>query len=269
MLRFFDARSVLGIDLVEGHCYRRTVRDGDEVGVVQVTCDHLAGEMVAEFWNVEPRDAEARLRRMFDLDADLETIHAHLSTDPFMVKLIAARPALRVPGGWDPLEIAMRTVLGQQVSIVAARQLNRRLVERCGYAMEPPFEGLTHVFPNAEAVVNADLSNMGMPGARAQTLKAVATAHLNDPLLFRRSESAEATIARLRSIKGIGDWSANYIAIRACREPDGFPAGDVGILRGLSDEAGKRPTPLEAREMADQWRPWRSYAAQHIWAHDQ
>lgn len=135
--------------------------------------------------------------------------------------------------------------------------------------MASPFPGLARIFPTPESVVAADLSAMGMPGARANTLKAVAEAFLEDSLLLRKRASVEETVARLRRIKGIGEWTAHYVAIRACREFDAFPVSDVGILRGLADDAGARPNQADLLARAEAWRPYCAYAAHHVWAQDE
>ncbi|MBA2305280.1 MAG: DNA-3-methyladenine glycosylase 2 family protein, partial [Acidobacteria bacterium] len=189
--------------------------------------------------------------------------------DPTMARLVAVRPALRVFGGWDPLEVAMRSIIGQQVSVARARHLNGVLVERCGAALTGAHRsGLARLFPTAAQVVEADLTAMGMPGARAVTLKTVAAAAIDDPALFDRGASLDETVARLRELKGIGEWTAHYIAMRACREPDAFPASDVGLLRGAMEPDGRRPTPSALLERAKAWRPWRAYAAHQLWAAD-
>jgi AraC family transcriptional regulator of adaptative response / DNA-3-methyladenine glycosylase II len=206
---------------------------------------------------------------MFDLDADLPRINAHLARDPSMFPLVTARPALRVFRGWDAFEVAARSINGQQVTVARARQLNGILGNRCGSDLPGGSAGrLTRLFPTPEQVVDADLSAMGMPGARVTTLKTVAAAALADPRLFESRSSIGDTIARLRGIRGIGDWTAHYIAMRACGEPDAFPAGDVGLLRGAADATGHRPTRSELLARAEAWRPWRSYAAHQLWAVD-
>jgi AraC family transcriptional regulator of adaptative response / DNA-3-methyladenine glycosylase II len=209
------------------------------------------------------------VRRMFDLDADVRAIASHLSADPAMAPLVAARPALRVFRGPDPFEVAMRSIIGQQVTVARARRLNSVLVERCGSALAPGIDDrLTRAFPTPEAVSEANLADMGMPGARVATLKTVANAALSDPLLFEQRNSVEETVERLRSLPGIGDWTAHYIAMRACGEPDAFPSADVGLLRGAADAGGRRPTAAQLLSRADAWRPWRAYAAHHLWAAD-
>jgi AraC family transcriptional regulator of adaptative response / DNA-3-methyladenine glycosylase II len=203
---------------------------------------------------------------MFDLDADLAVINAHLATDPLMAALVAARPALRVFGGWDPFEVAMRTINGQQVSVERARHLNGVLVARCGAALPGnQTDQLGSLFPGADEVIHADLAGMGMPGARVAALKTMAAAAVADDGLFDTTGSLDETVARLRAIKGIGAWTAHYIAMRACRQPDAFPASDVGLLRGAADGDGSRPTPAALLSRAEAWRPWRAYAAHHLW----
>ena len=151
----------------------------------------------------------------------------------------------------------MRSIIGQQVSVERARHLNGVLVSRCGGG----------AFPSPRGVLEADLAGMGMPGARVATLKTMAEAALADARLFERSLTLDGTIAKLKGIRGIGDWTAHYIAMRACREPDAFPESDVGLLRGAAQD-GRRPTPAQLLERAETWRPWRAYAAHHLWAVD-
>ena len=279
MLAFFGARAVPGVEQVAQGAYLRTVACGAEAAVLEVRDAPQDSTLLAVLHRASPvasptvpDDVVARLRRMFDLDADLTSIAAHLSGDPVLGPLIAERPAVRVPGHWEPFETAMRAVLGQQVAVERARHLNARLVERAGRPVSGIIgagTGLHRLFPSPQEVLDADLSNMGMPRARAATLVAVARAALADPDLFRRSATAEQTLARLCALKGVGPWTAQYIAIRACREPDAFPSSDVGLLRGSADADGRRPSPAELARRAQAWRPWRAYAAQHIWAHDQ
>lgn len=265
MLGFFARRAVDGIETVTGDAYARTVEIDGRPGLLEVRPDdgglvatvHVSGPVAAT-------DAAARLRRMFGLDADLAEIGAALGRDPVLARLIAAKPAFRVPGHWEPFETAMRAVLGQQVSLAAARRLAARLVERAG----GPAPGGRRLFPSPAQVLGADLSAMGMPGSRASTLKAVAEAAAADPALFRRGATLDETVGRLRAIRGVGPWTAHYVAIRACREPDGFPASDVGLLRGAARLDGRRPTPAELERRAEAWRPWRAFAAHLLWSAD-
>jgi AraC family transcriptional regulator of adaptative response / DNA-3-methyladenine glycosylase II len=208
----------------------------------------------------------ARLRRQFDLAADPLSIAAHLGTDPLLAPLLKLRPGLRVPGAWDGFELAIRAVLGQQITVSAAIRLAGRLVAAYGQPLAEPEGNLTHVFPTPEALAAADLAALGMPRSRASTLNRVAAAALANPRLFGAHCDLEEAIERLRSIRGVGEWTAQYIALRQLREPDAFPAADVGLMRALVDAQGQRPTPPELLARAEPWRPWRAYAAQHLWA---
>ncbi|MGO4706884.1 AlkA N-terminal domain-containing protein [Microvirga sp. 2MCAF38] len=274
MLAFLQARAIEGVEEVADGVYRRTVMQDGALGTVEVR--HVPVQeslgVTIRFPNVRAYPAIlARVRRVFDLGADIETIGAHLSRDPFLAQLVAQRPGLRAPGGWDGFELAIRAVLGQQVTVGAARRLAGQLVALCGESMPPAVTAqphLSHAFPSPERVAAADLSTLGMPGARRETLRALALAALADRHLFRPFGTIEDAIARLRGIRGIGEWTAQYIALRALRETDAFPASDIGLLRGAALEAGERPTPAALLQRAEIWRPWRSYAAQHLWAAD-
>src|SRR6185312_2818369 len=166
----------------------------------------------------------SRLRRMFDVGADVRAITAHLKKDVRLAQAIKARPGLRVPGAWDPFELAMRAVLGQQITVGAARKLAGKLTALCGTPLSSNVPGLTHTFPSAAQVAEADLSAMGMPGARLRTLTAVAKAALAERDLFSTAVDLESAVARLCALPGIGEWTAQYIALRALHEPDAFPA---------------------------------------------
>ena len=268
-LRFFAARAVDGVEQVDGDLYRRTIRIDDSSGLLEVGPARSGTELQATLHlssAADEAEITARLRRMFDLDADLSLINAHLALDPMMARLVDARPALRVFGGWDPFEVAMRTVNGQQVSVERARHLNGVLVDRCRVRLRSgQSDAVCTLFPTAAEVIAADLAGMGMPGARVATLKTMAEATVADRELFDAGRSLDDTLARLRAIKGIGEWTAHYIAMRACRQPDAFPASDVGLLRGAAGDDGLRPTPAALLQRAEAWRPWRAYAAHHLW----
>ena len=208
----------------------------------------------------------ARLRRVFDLGADPLAIAAHLARDPVLAPLVGARPGLRVPGAWDGFELAIRAVLGQQIPVTAAVRLAARLVATYGEPLAEPDHELTHAFPRPEVLARADLTSLGMPRSRAATLSAVAAAVVADPDVLCASRGLDEAIRRLRSIPGVGEWTAHYIALRQLREPDAFPAGDVGLGCALARLEGRRRSSRELVARADAWRPWRAYAAQYLWA---
>jgi AraC family transcriptional regulator of adaptative response / DNA-3-methyladenine glycosylase II len=274
MLSYLRARAIDGVEQVDGEIYRRTVLQDGKIGTIEI-CHLPERESLAVMIRFPCVRAlpgiVARIRRVFDLGADVAAIGAHLAQDALLAPLVAARPGLRAPGGWDGFELAVRAVLGQQVSVEAGRRLAGQLVQICGTALPAEQHGnptLTRSFPSAAQVAVADLGSLGMPGARKAALVALAEAALSDPLLFQPLATVEDTVARLRNIRGVGEWTAHYIALRAVRETDAFPASDIGLLRGAAGRDGLRPSPAELNGRAEPWRPWRAYAAQHLWAAD-
>lgn len=272
MLAFLAFRAIPGVEQVVDGTYRRTVEIGGVHGTVEVArAAGAALRATIRFPRIESLWAiVARVRRVFDLAADLRAINEHLARDPVLAPLLVARPGLRVPGGWDGFELAVRAILGQQISVRGARVLAGRLVERFGEPLETaaPGDALRTVFPTPQRLAAADVAALGMPRARAATLVALARAAAADPRLFGTAQSLDDAIARLCALPGVGPWTAQYIALRALREPDAFPAGDIGLLRALADAAGRRPTSGELLARAEAWRPWRAYAAQHLWTAD-
>jgi AraC family transcriptional regulator of adaptative response / DNA-3-methyladenine glycosylase II len=201
-------------------------------------------------------------RRVFDLAADPALIAQTFKADPLLAPLVRRRPGLRIPGVWDPFECAVRAVLGQQVSVAAGRTLSARLVARAGQSIESGSDGLTHRFPAPDAVAVADLSGLGITAARANALKILARAVADRTLDF--TAPVEEVTAALANLAGFGDWTAQYVALRALGEPDAFPTADI-VLRRMAS-AGPRPLTTRALDKrAEAWRPWRSYAVMHLW----
>lgn len=272
ILAYLGGRAIPGVEVVTADAYARTVFIGGLPGTISVM---QGGDdaLVATVDHPDPAilpDVLARLRPMFDLDADPALIAAALSRHPDLAPLVAERPGLRVPGAWDGFEIAVRAILGQQVSVNAATRLAGRLVAAFGEALAPDYAGtgLTHLFPTPDRLLDADVAaTLGMPGARGRAISALAAeAHAN-PALFARGRGLDPAVAALRALSGIGEWTAQYIALRALREPDALPASDLALLRSLDTGAG-RPTPAQLLVRAEAWRPWRAYAALHLWTSD-
>jgi len=271
MLSFLEARAIPGVEMVEGDSYRRSIAIGGNSGVIRVTpADHNRVDVSVRFPDMAALpQIIARVRRVFDLAADPDTIGVHLSVDPVLAKLVAARPGLRVPGAWDGFELAVRAILGQQITVRAATKLLGRLVEAHGAALPAKdSESLSHLFPSPARLASADLVGLGMPGARALAVTSLAVAMSGDPALFSRGASLNEAIAKLRSLPGIGECTAQYIAMRELREPDAFPAADIGLLRAMAYADGVRLSPAQLLSRAERWRPWRAYAALHLWAAD-
>lgn len=273
ILAFLAARAIAGVECVEDGRYARTIEIDGTFGSVTVEPDKNHLRATIRFPRVTALLAiVARLRRLFDLDADIGAIGAHLSGDRALAPLIARRPGLRTPGAWCGFELAVRAVLGQQITVTGARKLAEKLVGIAGTALAPEVSGderLSRVFPSPARMARADISSLGMPRARIAALEALANAVAADPKLIEPAGSFEETIEKLLALPGFGPWTAQYWALRALRDSDAFPAADVALLRSpLVARDGKRPTPKALLERAEGWRPWRAYAAQHLWTHD-
>lgn len=212
------------------------------------------------------RHCVQQVRRMFDLDADPAAVNPVLSQDPRLAPLLQRRPGLRLTGGWSGFELAVRAVIGQQISVAGARTLTQRLLDRCGAPVPPELAevGFARGFPGAETLLHADLGGLGLTGARQHTIRALARATLEGQLDFAPGQPLEDFLARCLRIPGIGPWTANYLAIRALGHPDALPSGDVVLQKSL-DPAGARSSAARLEERAQAWRPWRSYAVMHLW----
>jgi AraC family transcriptional regulator of adaptative response / DNA-3-methyladenine glycosylase II len=273
ILSFLGARAIDGVELIDKNRYLRTIELDGEAGSVEIAPGK--GHLIAtiRFPKVRALLAiVARLRRLFDLDADVQSIGAHLSIDKGLAPLILRRPGLRTPGAWDGFELAMRAIFGQQVTVGAARRLAGKLVERAGTDVSEEATGdarLRRIFPTPARVAAADLSTLGMPRARIAALGALANAAMADGKLLDPVGTYEEAVERLLALPGFGPWTAQYWALRALRDSDAFPAADVALLRSpVVESNGKRPTPKALLVRAESWRPWRAYAAQHLWTSD-
>ncbi|MGY1459238.1 AlkA N-terminal domain-containing protein [Luteimonas sp. A534] len=271
MLAFLRGRALPGVEAVDDTSYARVIAgdNGSAHGWLRVSA-WPGGEHALKLELHAPLasrllDIVQRLRRMFDLDADPHAIAAALSADPRLRPLLDKRPGLRLPSGWDGFEIAVRAVLGQQVSVAAARTLANRLAQRFGEALPTPFhDGLEHLFPTPAALAEADLSTIGLTRARADTVRTVARALLDGRVDFRPERTLEDFAARWVGLPGIGPWTAQYIAMRALGHPDAFPAEDLVLQKALPGD-GTRVTAKALTAHAQAWRPWRAYAVIHLW----
>ena len=257
-LAFYRRRAVTSVESVDDVSYCRSVTLSGNPHLITFHDNTDAAALVVTVNGKKPgtiHGLSQHVRTSFDLDADIGEINRHLAQDPLMAKIISTQSDVRVLTHWSPFETAMRTVLGQQITLSGAAQLNARLVQRAGKRFDSGGAGIDRLYPEPEDVLLADLSDMGAPGARMRTLVAIAEAFIRQPELFQRSGSVEETEKRLMKIKGVGPWTAHYIAMRACREPDAFPAGDAGLLRGAARDDGKRPTIAELELFSNAWRP--------------
>jgi len=268
MLEFLRRRAIPGVECVTEDRYARSIElDGEQGTLVVQHSNENALRATVRFPKLSSLPTIiARLRRVFDLAADPLAIGAHLAKDATLAPLVKERPGLRVPGAWDGFELAIRAVLGQQITVSAATRLAGRLVANYGEPLIDPDSALTHLFPRPNVLARAALGGLGLPRSRAEALSSVAATVLADPRLFEANIELEDAIRRLRAIRGIGEWTAQYIALRQLREPDAFPAADIGLIRAMSSREGREPSSVELLNRADGWRPWRAYAAQHLWA---
>ena len=241
MIEFLQRRAVPGVEEVSDGAYRRSVRLAHGAEVVEL----------------RPDVPTPHSRAVFDLDRDMDPVLAILGTDPFLAPLVRAAPDRRVPGTVDRHELAVRAVLGQQVSLAAAATLAARLTEAYGERLAEPRGSVTHVFPTAAALAGADPGRMPMPRARAHAVIALARA-LADGDVDLDGDPADARRA-LGALPGIGPWTVEYVAMRALRDPDAFPATDLGVRHAL-ERLGAEVSASE------RWRPYRAYAVQHLWA---
>jgi AraC family transcriptional regulator of adaptative response / DNA-3-methyladenine glycosylase II len=271
LVAYFRVRATPGVESIASGAYRRTFALGAERGVLAVR--PLADESALELRirsGAHLLDAVARASRLFDLDADPAAIAAHLSGDALLRPLVAARPGLRVPGAWDPFEVLVRAVLGQQVSVKAATTLAGRLARRFGEPLAEPVDDLTHHFPQPSALAGRDLAEIGLPSARARALSGLATAVADGRLRLDAPKDLDDVLARFEGTPGVGPWTAHYVALRAFKEPDAFPASDLGLRKALGTlDAGGRgegmPSEKDAERRSQAWRPFRAYAALHLW----
>jgi AraC family transcriptional regulator of adaptative response / DNA-3-methyladenine glycosylase II len=267
LLGFLAQRAVPAVEEVADDCYRRTVRLPHAAGIVEVAIPPGSAAISLRAYGLDARDweqVERSCRRVFDLDADPAAIHAVLGADPLLAPLVEARPGLRVPRAFEAFEMAVRAVLGQQVSVAGARTLAGRLVAALGEPLPAPRGRLTHLFPTAQRIAGADLSGLGLTRSRAATLQRLAAAVAGDGLLLDPTADREQTQARLLALPGIGPWTASYVAMRALADPDALPAGDLGLRRAL-ERRGLAANAKSIITQAEAWRPWRSYATMHLW----
>jgi AraC family transcriptional regulator of adaptative response / DNA-3-methyladenine glycosylase II len=270
LLGFFAARATPGVEQVEGQRYLRTIQIGDDHGVADVrdAGGHLTLNLHG-FGTTSLIAVVQRLRAVFDLDASASDVHKVLRRDAVLKPLLKSNPGIRVPGAWDGFELTVRAILGQQVSVKAATTLAGRIVGRYGERVDVTVEGTNNapdrLFPQPQKLVRARLETLGIIGSRARTIRALAKAVIDGRLGYDAAQEPGSFRETLLSIKGVGDWTAEYVAMRALKNPDAFPASDLGLLRAFDRPGRERLKPAELAMRAEAWRPWRAYAALLLW----
>jgi AraC family transcriptional regulator of adaptative response / DNA-3-methyladenine glycosylase II len=262
MMSFLGARATPGVEVVEAGKYRRTISLNGLDGYFEVSFDEARDALLVRIEFGDPHSLffiVERIRKMFDLGADWATIAPSLKSDPVLAGSVAADPGLRVPGCWNGFELAVRAILGQQITVKGATAMAGRMAHSFGMPYRVA-SGLTHLFPPPAILADAKLEDIGLTGARAETIRALARAVCSGEVNFGGVVDSDAFLSRLCEIPGIGKWTAQYVAMRALGEPDAFPSSDIGLLHAV---ALKTSRGLEQR--AEAWRPWRAYAAMYLW----
>ncbi|MEP6906624.1 MAG: AlkA N-terminal domain-containing protein [Pseudoxanthomonas sp.] len=269
MLDFLRGRALPGVERVDADSYARVIGPATSPGWLRVSAwpndEHALKLELRAVPSAQLMPIVNRLRRMFDLDADPHAIAAALSNDARLRPLLKQQPGLRLPSGWDGFEIAIRAIIGQQVSVAAARTFTARLAQAYGEALPVEFaEGMSHLFPTPDALADADLAAIGLTRTRAETVRTVARAVLDARVDFRSDRTLEEFISSWVVLPGIGQWTASYIALRALGHPDAFPADDLVLQKAVPTD-GTRMTAKALIARAEAWRPWRAYAVIHVW----
>jgi AraC family transcriptional regulator of adaptative response / DNA-3-methyladenine glycosylase II len=267
LLAFFAKRAIPGVESVDAHAYRRIFLLDGKIGAL--TLAPIPGDTALQLRIDGVAQAQvgaivARVRRMFDLDADIDAINRSLCRDTLLERCVVAHPGQRLPGGWDGFEIAIRAVLGQQVTVAAARTLTERVVRKFGIEVDVPQIGKAVLFPTPQVLADADLGGLGITGARIATLRAVAQAVNEGVVDFRMDRPLADFVAAWTALPGIGAWTAHYIAMRALHHADAFPAADI-VLRKTVARGGAPVSTRALEQIAEAWRPYRSYAVLHLW----
>ncbi|MGH2700346.1 MAG: DNA-3-methyladenine glycosylase 2 family protein [Actinomycetota bacterium] len=265
LIAFFEHRVVAGVGEVVDGSYRRSTALPHGPGLIELS--PRDGHVLCRLKLTDLRDlssAVQRCRRLLDLDADPTAIGKVLRADPLLRPLVRRVPGRRLPGSTDPHELAVRAVLGQQVSVAGARTTAGRLVEAYGSPLSGPNDGVTHLWPSAGDLAGAELMELGMPSARRDTIRRLSGALANGEITLDAGANWDDVFEQLVSLKGIGSWTASYIVMRCLGNPDAFMASDLGVLRGAR-KLGLPGTPRALEEVAERWRPWRAYALQYLW----
>ncbi|MEM9207928.1 MAG: AlkA N-terminal domain-containing protein [Pseudomonadota bacterium] len=268
VLGFFSFRATPGVEAVVDGRYCRTISTANGVGWLAAEPAGDGASLAVTAHGVPPDDLSEVVRRVsviFDVDAPIERIRRRLGADAVLLPRLKRLPGVRVMGAWSGFELTVRAILGQQISVAAATTLAGRVAERYGEPLSPPeaWSGLTRLFPTPARLARAHFNNMGLIGSRIATIKAVSKAVAAGELSFHPDQDVTEFCDRFTAIKGIGDWTAQYVAMRVLRDPDAFPSSDLGLMKAV--EPGTRLTPAELAARAEHWRPWRAYAASLLW----
>jgi AraC family transcriptional regulator of adaptative response / DNA-3-methyladenine glycosylase II len=271
MLAFFAGRATPGVELVSERSYRRTLSANGDHGIVEIRPDARDGYLSLTLASVNTNslfETVQSAREVFDLDAPVGEIGTTLGRDRVLRRILRNFPGIRVPGAWDGFELTVRAILGQQISVKAATTIAGRIAARYGQPLKlDPDQGqsdLNRIFPTPERLARARFNKLGLVTSRAETIRGLAKAVLNGDVRFDVAQDPVDFCDALKAIRGVGDWTAQYVAMRVLKNPDAFPASDLGLISAI--RYPDRVTAKELETLAEEWRPWRAYAAMLLWS---
>ncbi|SAL60796.1 DNA-3-methyladenine glycosylase family protein [Caballeronia telluris] len=270
LLSFIAGRASAGVESVEGSTYRRAIEWNGDSGTIEVTRHPRKHRLIVTIDGDVRRhqdDLAAPVARMFDLHADPKAIDRTLSADPWLAPLVEASPGLRVPGAWSGFELVVRTIVGQQVSVKGASTIMSRIVQRAGKRIDGhPHEGTAWRFPTPAELAAANLDLIGMPTKRIATVQRFAQAVASDALPLDTPGADPLALQRdMLAMPGIGPWTVGYVAMRALRDPDAWPEADLVLMQAIARRDPSLVKAAQQRARTERWRPWRAYAAMHLW----
>ncbi len=266
---FLKPRAIPGVEYVEEDIYSRSIAIDNAQGYFAVSCPDKDPSLSLEIHfpdqDTLPFIADT-VKNIFDLDAPVKVIDGHLKNDRFLGSLVAQNPGIRVPGSFNAFELCIRAIIGQQISVKGATTIIGRIADSYGKTLNTPnVLGLKYLFPEPGVLADADFKGIGLTKARIATIQSLSTAVLEGRICFHTSIGPAELRKALLDIKGIGEWTAQYILMRTIKFPDAMPSSDLGLLKAISSD--KRPVPEnQLKEMSTPWKPWRAYAAMHLWS---
>ncbi len=273
-LDFLEKRAIPGVEQVLNGCYQRTIQIAGKNGILAVSLGSAnKNRPLIQVKIIFPESAylyliSEKVKKLFDLEAPAHDIDLFLSRDLTLKKSIQENRGLRVPGCWDPFELCVRAILGQQISVKGATTISGRIVEKFGQTYDGPVFHKNpkswFIFPGPEVLKEVDLAGLGLTKSRMHTIQSLASAFHRKDIRFDHSMENETILEKLKTIKGIGEWTAQYIAMRVLRDPDAFPASDLGLIKAISPP-GEKVKPKDLLKLSQNWSPWRATAAMYLW----
>jgi AraC family transcriptional regulator, regulatory protein of adaptative response / DNA-3-methyladenine glycosylase II len=273
LLDFLKMRAIPGVEMVKDKSYLRVIQVDKEVGMISISknINDIKPRLEVRIAFSETRKLYficEKIKKMFDLETPAFEIDQFLIKDNYLKNSILENKGIRVPGTWDSFELCVRAILGQQISVKGATTISGRIVEKYGQVYNGPFldkkQKGWYIFPDASILKDADFKDTGLTKTRINTIKLLATAVHQKKIDFEQNLDSDILVKKLKAIKGIGDWTAQYIAMRAFRDPNAFPASDLGLIKAVSSP-GEKMKPKDLLKLSHNWSPWRATAAMYLW----